>query len=56
MVVLNNSAEAQTLDLSRFSESIKSSTAGVEVLSGKQIALIQTLTVPAKTPMIIELN
>ncbi|PHQ30980.1 MAG: alpha-amlyase [Leeuwenhoekiella sp.] len=56
MVVLNNNDEVQTLDLSRFSESIKSSTAGVEVLSGKQIALKQTLTVPAKTPMIIELN
>jgi len=56
MVVVNNNDKEEVLDLKRFSESIKSSTSGKEIISDKEISLQNSLNIPAKTSMIIELN
>jgi len=56
MVVVNNNDKDETLDLKRFSETIKSSIKGKDIISGKEISLQNNLTIPAKTSMIIELN
>lgn len=56
MVVINNNEKEEALDLRRFSEAIKTSVKGHEVISGKEISLQNNLTVPARTSMIIELN
>ena len=56
MIVLNNSTDAQSLELSRFAEMIKESKYGQEILSGKEIKFNGTLKVEAKSSMIIELK
>lgn len=56
MVVINNNEKDQTLDLKHFEESLKGFSKGKEVISGKEFPLQNTLTVPAKTPLIIELE
>lgn len=56
MVVVNNNDKDETLDLKHFSEAIKSSIKGKDIISGKEISLQNNLIVPAKTSMIIELN
>lgn len=56
MVVLNNSTDAQSLELSRFAEMIKESKYGQEILSGNKIEFNGTLKVEAKSSMIIELK
>ena len=56
MVVLNNAEEERTLDLARFEERIQDSSEGRDVISGETVALGDSLTVPAKTPMVLELG
>ena len=56
MVIINNSEKDQKLDLKRFSESLKNASKGMEVISGKEFSLQNSLNVPAKTPLIIELQ
>ena len=56
MIVLNNSTDAQSLELSRFAEMIKESKYGQEILSGNEIEFNGTLKVEAKSSMIIELK
>ncbi|WP_288375523.1 glycoside hydrolase family 13 protein [Chryseobacterium culicis] len=56
MVVINNNEKDQTLDLKRFAESLTGFTQGKEIISGKGIPLQNTMNVPAKTPLIIELE
>ncbi|SEH44553.1 glycoside hydrolase family 13 protein [Chryseobacterium culicis] len=56
MVVINNNEKDQTLDLKRFAESLTGFTQGKEIISGKEIPLQNTMNVPAKTPLIIELK
>lgn len=58
MVVLNNNEKAQTLDLSRFAESLKGISAGQDVITGKtfQLKPENKLTVSPKTSLILELN
>ena len=56
MVALNNSNETQALDLGRFSENIRSSLSGKDVITQKIVDLKNVLEIAAKTPMIIELN
>jgi len=56
MVVVNNNDKEEVLNLKRFSESIKSSARGKEIISDKEISLQNSLKIPAKTSMIIELN
>ena len=55
MVVVNANEKEEVVDLKRFSEAIKSSVKGKDVISDKEISLQNTLTVPAKTSMVIEL-
>ena len=56
MVVLSKNKQAFDLDLSRFSEALGNATKGKEILSGKSISLEGSLTVPAMTPMVIEVE
>ncbi|MFD2825702.1 glycoside hydrolase family 13 protein [Leeuwenhoekiella polynyae] len=55
MVVLNNNETDQTLDLARFAADLKTPS-GTDIITSQTIALTDTLTVAAKTPMIIQLN
>ncbi|WP_051349336.1 glycoside hydrolase family 13 protein [Chryseobacterium gregarium] len=56
MVVLNNSEKEETLDLKYFDESLKGFYSGTDVISEKEIILDKTLAIPAKSPLILELN
>jgi len=56
MVVLNQNEEAQTLELDRFAEMLHSVSGGKDVISGKSYELKEKLTVPAETPMVLELR
>lgn len=54
MVVVNNSDEAQTLDLSRFKENLKENKQGKDIISDKNISLKGKLEIAGKTSYIIE--
>ena len=56
MVVINNSKEAQTLDLSRFSDLIKKHKSSLDIISGNTIPLERTLTIDSKKSYILELK
>ncbi|PZU24432.1 MAG: alpha-amlyase, partial [Chryseobacterium sp.] len=56
MVILNNDEKEQKLDLKHFAESLNGFTKGKDILSDKEFPVQNTLTIPAKTPMVIELN
>jgi glycosidase len=56
MVVINNSKEAQTLDLSRFSDLIKKHKSSLDIISGNTIPLERTLTIDSKKSFILELK
>ncbi|KFF14785.1 alpha-amlyase [Chryseobacterium soli] len=56
MVVINNNEKDTTVDLKRFAESLNTTSKGKEVISGKEISLRNSLTIPAKTSFIIELQ
>lgn len=54
MVVINNNAKTQTLDLKRFKEIIKAHKKGFDIISETLISLENTLRINAKSTMIIE--
>lgn len=56
MVVLNNSDKTEILDLKRFEEVLKSFSKGKDFISEREFSLQNTLSVPAKTPMVIDLK
>ncbi|WP_442868070.1 cyclomaltodextrinase C-terminal domain-containing protein [Chryseobacterium sp. B21-037] len=56
MVVLNNNKKEQVLDLKRFAESIGTIKKGKDIISGKEFSLQNTITIPAKTSLVIELQ
>ena len=58
MVVINNNEKDQTLDLSRFAESLSGVSAGKDVISGKDFSVNaqNKLTVSGKSSLILELN
>ncbi|WP_347218706.1 glycoside hydrolase family 13 protein [Chryseobacterium sp.] len=56
MVIINNNKKDQTLDLQYFEESLKGFSKGKDVISGKEFSLQKSLTIPAKIPLIIELE
>ncbi len=58
MVVLNNDDEKEkVLDMNRFAEMLDGFQGGKDVISGREIhGLQQTLTIPAKTALVIELH
>jgi len=56
MIVLNKSEEKQTLRLERFSEILQPGSQAREIITGKTFTLEKQLEVPAKTPMILEIQ
>ncbi|MFC6860238.1 glycoside hydrolase family 13 protein [Zunongwangia atlantica] len=56
MVVINNNAESQTLDLKKYVEGIQNSTSGKEIISGETIQLDESLSVKAQDAMLIQLQ
>lgn len=56
MVVINNKQEAQTIDLQRFAQGIKSFTKGKDVVSEKEFSLTQPLKIDGKTALVLELK
>lgn len=54
MVVINNNAKTQTVDLKRFKEIIKDHKKGFDIISETSISLENTLRINAKSTMIIE--
>ncbi len=57
MVVINNSVNPQTLQLSRFSESIKNHLKGKDILTGNTVDLYKgNILVKGKTSLILELE
>ena len=56
MVIINNNKKDQTVDLKYFEESLKGFSKGKEIISGMELNLKQTTTIPAKTSFIIELE
>jgi len=56
MVILNKNQEETLLDTSRFIEATGSCTSGRNVITGETLSLTGTLTLPAKTPLILELE
>lgn len=57
MVILNNhNSESRKIDTSRFSEIMKGSTTGYEVITGKNISNLTSIDIAAKSAMVIELK
>ena len=56
MVALNHNDEAVSLPLARFAGSIGDARGGTDVLAGTRVELARALQLPAKTPLILELD
>lgn len=57
MVVVNNAdRDDKTLRLDRFAEMLDGFDRGTDVISGRKVELVDRLTIPAKTSMILELH
>ena len=56
MVVLNNAEASRDLALNRFAKRLQGATTGRDVIGGQTYALQDTLTVPAKTPLVLEVE
>ncbi|MDR6920327.1 MULTISPECIES: glycoside hydrolase family 13 protein [Chryseobacterium] len=56
MVMINNSKKEQVVDLRYFEESLKGFSKGKEIISGMELSLKHTTTIPARTSFIIELE
>ena len=56
MVVLNNAEAARDLRLARFEERLRGYQRGRDVISGQSYTLDDTLAVPARTPLVLELS
>jgi hypothetical protein len=55
MVIINNNADSQTIDLMRFAEGIKDYTKGIDILSEKEISLKGELKIEGKKSMVLDL-
>jgi glycosidase len=56
MVVFNKNSSQVTLDLARFGEILPPQSSATEVLSGQKLSLSKSLTVPARSVMLLDLN
>ena len=56
MVVLNNGNNTARLNTKRFSEILGKYLTGTDLVSGQKFSNLSTLTIDAKTSMIIELS
>ena len=55
MVLLNNNAETKTVNTGRYAECLQDFTTAKDVISGFTVMDLQTLKVPAKSAMILDL-
>jgi glycosidase len=56
MVVFNKNSSQVTLDLARFGEILAPQSSATEVLSGQKLSLSKSLTVPARSVMLLDFN
>ncbi len=56
MILLNNTDKTKTVDGKRFKENLSGYTKGRSVMDNKTIENLNTITIPAKSPLIIELE
>ncbi len=56
MIVINSSEESKNISTGRFAEMLTGYTEGIEIISGKNIKITNTLNIPAKSSMVIELK
>ncbi len=56
MVMLNNNDKDQQVDLKRFEESLQGFSKGKEVMSGKEWLLQNSIVIPARSSLVIELK
>lgn len=56
MVILNNSKIERSLPTDRFKENLEGYSSGTDIISGKALENLETITIPEKTAMIIELS
>jgi len=56
MIALSKNKKTVDLELDWFEEALGTATKGLEVISGKEIYLKEKLTVPAMSPMVIEIR
>jgi len=56
MVIMNKQAQAVTLDLARFHEVLPKNKTATEVISGKPLTLNNTLTVPARGTLVLDIQ
>ncbi len=56
MVVVNNAPDTKTFNTARFAESIKSHKSGKDVISGKTVDVSSSITLEAKSVLVLELN
>jgi len=55
MVLLNNNEKPVTVDLTRFAEDTQGFSKGKTVMTDKMLNQLKTITLPAKSPTIVEL-
>jgi glycosidase len=56
MIIANNNEQEKVLDLKRFNEMFTGKTEGKEITNSKVFSIKSTLSVPAKTVLILEIN
>ncbi|GAK75202.1 alpha-amylase family glycosyl hydrolase [Nonlabens sp. Asnod3-H03] len=56
MIIINNNPQAITLNLNRFKEGIDGKENGIDVLTNQKINLSDSVKVPGKTSMVIDLD
>lgn len=56
MVILNGDDKVKTLTTARFADQLKNAGSALNVISGEKLNTIQSITVPAKTTLVLELN
>ncbi len=56
MVLLNNNNKETKVDLSRFADDLQGFSKGKSVLDGKAISQVKNMTLPGKSPVIVELE
>ena len=56
MVILNKNDKDTSLDLGRFDQVLKGGEKGKDIISGNMVVLNEALSVPANTPMIIDIQ
>ncbi len=56
MVVTNNNANEKLLELNRFDEILNSQTSAKDIITGKGYVLLNSMKIPAKSVLILEIN